>query len=103
MVSYIDPPGVVYVEPESTQFFVHIYSNMSKITNMPTFGGFRNRRHFRQPNGVLLTQLIVRWKHHAIDLIIFEKTACFNIGSGAIISNLPLQIDRSMRPLLEIV
>ena len=49
-------------------------------------------------------QLIVRWKHNVIDLVFFEITTCFNIGNGAInISNLPLQIDHGMRPLLKIV
>ena len=41
------------------------------------FGGFRNIRHFRQPNDVLIKQLIVRWKHCAIELLIFEKHDLF--------------------------
>ena len=49
---------------------------------MSPVGGFRNRRHYRRTNDVLLRQLIVRWKHRAIDLLFFEKTTCFNIGNG---------------------
>ena len=42
------------------------------------FGGFRNRCNFGQPNDVLLRQLIVRWKDRVIDILLFEKTTCFN-------------------------
>ena len=47
--------------------------------------------NFLQLNDVLLEQLIVRWKHSAIALLICEKITCHNLGNGAIIGNLLLK------------
>ena len=63
----------------------HIFTvTCLKSQTCSPFGGFRNRRNFGQHNDVLLRQLIVRWKDHAIDILLFEKKGCFNIGNGAI-------------------
>ena len=49
-----------------------------KLQTCSSFGGFSNRRHFRQPIDVLISHQIVRWKHRAIDILSFE----FNVGPG---------------------
>ena len=61
----------------------HIFTvTCLKSQTCSPFGGFCNRSNFGQPKDVLLRQLIVRWKDRAIDILLIEKTTCFNIGNG---------------------